>query len=106
VTLPNQYFFDLYDRSNGCSMNLPNDWKFINAAVPGNAFWLVPPNTELPSWEVTFGMHSANIPPGEECFAVPEGTFLLLTRPGMPDFPLYFEPHPIALHGFTLPTYS
>lgn len=76
------YCFDLYDLSERTAVNLPHDYKICNAppAMIGDM------GTEVMSWEAAWGISAKEIRPGQERFAVPEGSHLALVRPGKPLF--------------------
>ena len=41
---------------------------------------------QLGSWENAFGVRGEQIPPGEEKWSIPEGSYVTLKRHGHPDF--------------------
>lgn len=80
------FCFDLYDSSECTAVNLPHGYKICNAPLVGMTNDM---GAEVRSWEVGWGMRAEDIRPGQERFAVPEGSHLALLRHGEPFF--FFE---------------
>lgn len=95
------YCLDLYDLSKRAAVNLPQGYKIYNvpSAVNGDR------GTEVMSWEAAWGIGAKEIQPGQERFAVPEGSHLTLVRPRKPLFFFVLPTRP-RLFGGVRPVYA
>ena len=88
------YCFDLYDLSERTAVNLPHDYKIYK--TPPGTFTIDDMCAEVTSWEVNWGVSAEEIRPGQERFAVTEGSYLALLRPGKPLFFFMLPTRPCA----------
>ncbi|KAI6106666.1 ubiquitin-related domain-containing protein [Pisolithus croceorrhizus] len=90
------YCFDFYNVTSRVPANTPEGFELWGVRRPGTYSY----GGQIKSWEAAFGL--SDILPGEEKYSAPEGSRIVLRRPG--EDPFYFQllgPRNIALAWLT-----
>lgn len=93
-----QYCLDLFDTVQQAAVNMPQDYAICHVPHPGVFTF----GGKLVSWEESTGV--VNLRPGMEKFSAPEGSRLVLARPGKEHFYFQLPARPVAQNVvFALP---
>ena len=84
MTTYRQFCLDFYDTRGRTPVNLPSGFSLWSSGATALGGFMV--GGQLGSWENAFGVRGAQIPPGEEKWSVPEGSYITLKRHGHADF--------------------
>ncbi|KAI6118389.1 hypothetical protein F5141DRAFT_999961, partial [Pisolithus sp. B1] len=77
------YCFDFYNVTSRVPANTPEGFELWGVRRPGTYSY----GGQIKSWEAAFGL--SDILPGEEKYSAPEGSRIVLRRPG--EDPFYFQ---------------